>query len=246
MFYSPLTESRWPQPLITRVREPGWQFKGAPGTDERRKARVHEGPCRWERRPAAGRPPDLVTRHFTAERPNQLWVADLTYMATWRGPTRTGRNMSIESQLIEALRRIAPVFLRLALGGAFLSAVADRFGLWGARRHEERPWGDFANFMQCTAQLNPWAPAALIPTLAWVSTAAELVLGVEQVLGLFIRWAALLSGILLLMFAGGMSMGTGVKSALNYSVFSAAAAAFTLVVLWRRALERSVDRWRGN
>jgi putative transposase len=34
---------------------------------------------------AAARPPDLVTRQFTAERPNQLWVADLTYVATWRG-----------------------------------------------------------------------------------------------------------------------------------------------------------------
>jgi len=31
------------------------------------------------------RPPDLVTRQFTATRPNQLWVADLTYVATWRG-----------------------------------------------------------------------------------------------------------------------------------------------------------------
>ena len=35
--------------------------------------------------PAAARPPDLVTRQFTAARPNQLWVADLTYVATWRG-----------------------------------------------------------------------------------------------------------------------------------------------------------------
>jgi transposase InsO family protein len=34
---------------------------------------------------AAPRPPDLVTRQFTAARPNQLWVADLTYVATWRG-----------------------------------------------------------------------------------------------------------------------------------------------------------------
>jgi len=33
----------------------------------------------------ASRPPDLVTRQFTAVRPNQLWVADLTYVATWRG-----------------------------------------------------------------------------------------------------------------------------------------------------------------
>jgi transposase InsO family protein len=34
---------------------------------------------------AADRPRDLVERNFTAERPNQLWVSDLTYVATWRG-----------------------------------------------------------------------------------------------------------------------------------------------------------------
>jgi transposase InsO family protein len=33
----------------------------------------------------AGRPMDLVQRNFTATRPNQLWVSDLTYVATWAG-----------------------------------------------------------------------------------------------------------------------------------------------------------------
>jgi putative transposase len=33
----------------------------------------------------ADRPPDLVKRKFTAERPNALWVTDLTYVATWAG-----------------------------------------------------------------------------------------------------------------------------------------------------------------
>ena len=33
----------------------------------------------------AARPADLVQRRFTATKPNQLWVADLTYVATWRG-----------------------------------------------------------------------------------------------------------------------------------------------------------------
>jgi transposase InsO family protein len=33
----------------------------------------------------AERPLDLVQRNFTATRPNQSWVSDLTYVATWAG-----------------------------------------------------------------------------------------------------------------------------------------------------------------
>ena len=33
----------------------------------------------------ADRPPDLVDRQFVAERPNALWVTDLTYVPTWAG-----------------------------------------------------------------------------------------------------------------------------------------------------------------
>jgi len=36
---------------------------------------------RPDRRPA----PDLVQRDFTAGKPNQLWVADITYIPTWAG-----------------------------------------------------------------------------------------------------------------------------------------------------------------
>ncbi len=32
----------------------------------------------------APRPLDLMGRDFSAERPNELWVSDLTYVATWR------------------------------------------------------------------------------------------------------------------------------------------------------------------
>ena len=34
---------------------------------------------------SATRPDDLVNRRFKATRPNQLWVADITYVATWAG-----------------------------------------------------------------------------------------------------------------------------------------------------------------
>jgi uncharacterized membrane protein YphA (DoxX/SURF4 family) len=117
------------------------------------------------------------------------------------------------------------------LGVTFLTGVADRFGLWGPFGTPNVAWDDFTRFSQYTQQLNPWAPAVLVPPLAWTVTVAEIALGVTLILGLFTRWSALLSGILLLLFASGMSMGTGIKSALNGSVFSAAAAAFALAVL---------------
>ncbi|MCX5355826.1 IS3 family transposase [Streptomyces mirabilis] len=50
-----------------------------------------EGVIRGQRRrttvpePSAPRPPDLVDRNFTASRPDQLWVADMTYVRTWSG-----------------------------------------------------------------------------------------------------------------------------------------------------------------
>ena len=51
----------------------------------RRRARagVDDDDAARRRRPTG--PRDLVDRHFTATRPNQLWVADFTYVATWRG-----------------------------------------------------------------------------------------------------------------------------------------------------------------
>jgi len=44
-----------------------------------------KGPRTTRRREGARPAPDLVERNFTAERPDQLWVADITYVPTWAG-----------------------------------------------------------------------------------------------------------------------------------------------------------------
>jgi len=47
---------------------------------------VRGKPCRTTVSDAAAdRPADLVNRQFTATQSNQLWVADITYVATWAG-----------------------------------------------------------------------------------------------------------------------------------------------------------------
>ena len=45
--------------------------------------------------------------------------------------------MPFEDAVFGTVRRYASVFLRITLGAAFLSGVADRFGLWGPGRHCE-------------------------------------------------------------------------------------------------------------
>jgi thiosulfate dehydrogenase (quinone) large subunit len=138
--------------------------------------------------------------------------------------------MSIRA--VHALLTLAtPVFLRLALGVSLLSAVADRFGLWGPPGTRRVAWGNFAQFTEYTALLNPWAPSALVPMLAWTATAAELVFGLALIVGLYTEEVALAAGVLLLLFGLSMTIGTGLKSALDASVFSAAAAAFALSLL---------------
>lgn len=120
------------------------------------------------------------------------------------------------------------LFLRLALAASFLSAVADRFGLWGPAGKSSVAWGNFANFEAYTTLLNGFLPHNWIPTLAWVDTALEVLFGILLFLGLATRLTALASGILLLLFALAMTFSTGVESALSYSVFTASAGAFLL------------------
>lgn len=83
-------------------------------------------------------------------------------------------------------------------------------------------------FEQYTAEVNAFMPRPTIPFLAWAATAAELGLGALLVLGVWRRPVALASAALLLIFGLAMALSLGIKSPLDYSVFSASAAALLL------------------
>ena len=117
------------------------------------------------------------------------------------------------------------LYLRIALGASFLSGIADRFGLYTGRNVG---YGNFAGFVAYTAKVNSFMPAWTIPLLAWAATAAEFSFGLALVLGIWLRWAALGSSVLLLLFAAAMAISFGIKSPLDYSVFSASAGALVL------------------
>jgi uncharacterized membrane protein YphA (DoxX/SURF4 family) len=125
------------------------------------------------------------------------------------------------------LRKLAFLYARVTLGIGFLSGIADRFGLWRGRNVG---YGNFAGFVSYTAKVNSFMPASTIPFLAWAATAAELVLGVLLLIGIWPRWTALASALLLILFGVAMGISFGAKSPLDYSVFSASAAAFMLAL----------------
>jgi putative oxidoreductase len=124
-------------------------------------------------------------------------------------------------------KKLAFLYARAALGIGFLSGVADRFGIWRGRNVG---YGNFDGFLRYTAKVNSFMPASSIPFLAWAATVAELVLGVLLLFGLWPRWTALASALLLILFGTAMAISFGAKSPLDYSVFSASAAAVLLAL----------------
>jgi putative oxidoreductase len=124
--------------------------------------------------------------------------------------------------------RLGILYARIALGAAFLSGIASRFGLYG----KNVGYGNFANFVRYTAEVNSFMPAFTIPLLAWAATAAEFVLGIALMLGVWPRWVALGSALLLALFGIAMAISFGIRSPLDYSVFSASATA-VLLALWQ-------------
>ena len=124
--------------------------------------------------------------------------------------------------------RALTAYARLALSASFLCAIGSRFGWWGP----DVGWGNFQNFTHYTAQVNSFLPAATIPFVAWAATLAEFSLGLALLFGLWLRWTALASAALLLLFGTAMAISFGIKEPLDYSVFSASAGA---LLLWRLA-----------
>ena len=132
------------------------------------------------------------------------------------------------------MKKIIKLFLRLAISAGFLSASADRFGLWPK---DVSAWGDWNSFLEYTEILNPWFPISFIPTLAIVATAAEIIFALFLLIGYKTELFARLSGILLLLFALSMTFSIGIKGVFDYSVFTASAAAFALSLMKVKYLE---------
>ena len=131
-------------------------------------------------------------------------------------------------------KKIIKLFLRFGIGIGFLSAVADRFGLWPA---EVSAWGNWESFLEYTKLINPIIPESLIPVFGAIATGAEILFGISLIIGFKTELVAKLSGFLMLFFALAITFSTGIKGALDYSVFAASAGAFGLSIMNEKYLE---------
>ncbi|MEO6813224.1 MAG: DoxX protein [Ginsengibacter sp.] len=126
------------------------------------------------------------------------------------------------------------LFLRISIGFGFLSAVADRFGIWSK---EVSAWGNWDSFVSYTQSLNPIIPPSLIFLIAGAATFLEIIFGICLIIGFKTSLIAKLSGWLLLVFALAMTFTKGIKAPLDASVFAASAAAFSLALIKDKFLE---------
>ena len=137
--------------------------------------------------------------------------------------------------------KLPQLYLRIAIGTAYLWEVADRLGLLGANGQPHVGWGDWAHFEVYASQVMHFLPTGVVPVLAVAATIGEAVFGLLVLLGLFTRFAAIGSGVLSFCFAVSMAISFGIDSPLGYSVFTLSAASFVLSGLPEYAW--SLDNW---
>ena len=85
------------------------------------------------------RPGDLVDRHFSASRPNQLWVADITYVPTWSGFAYAAFVVDVFSRRIVGWRVSSTLRSDLALDALEMAIwTRRRDDLTGLVHHSDR------------------------------------------------------------------------------------------------------------
>jgi putative transposase len=84
------------------------------------------------------RPADLVERNFSATRPNQLWVADLTYVATWSGFVYVALIIDAFSRFIVGWQAARSLRTDLALDALEMAIWRRQAQLDGLVHHSDR------------------------------------------------------------------------------------------------------------
>ncbi len=127
---------------------------------------------------ARAQPADLVNRAFVATQPNQLWVADLTYVATWRGFVYVAFVIDVFARRIVGWRVSGSLRTDLALD-ALEQALYARPAIDQLVHHSDR--GSQYLSIRYTARL---ADAGIDPSVGSVGDSYDNALA-ESIIGLY-------------------------------------------------------------
>ena len=129
---------------------------------------------------AVERPADLVDRQFAATQPNQLWVADFTYVATWRGFVYVAFVIDVFARRIVGWRVSASLRTDFVLD-ALEQAIYDRCGAGTAHLVHDSDRGTPYLSMRYTERL---AEAGMAPSVGSRGDSYDHALA-ESIIGLF-------------------------------------------------------------
>ncbi len=107
------------------------RMAGIVGVSRRRRLRT------TRRDDQAARHPDLVQRRFVAARPNELWVTDLTYVATWAGVAYVCFIVDACSRMIVGWRVCAHMRASMVVDALDMAAWSRGTRLEGLRCHSD-------------------------------------------------------------------------------------------------------------
>ena len=120
------------------------------------------------------RPPDRVNRVFEASRPNALWVADLTYVATWSGLVYVAFVVDAYARRIVGWRVSSSLHTELALDALDQALCERAVGREHALVHHSDRGAQYVSIRYTSVWPRPgssprWAASGTLTTMPWPS-----------------------------------------------------------------------------
>lgn len=139
---------------------------------------------------------------------------------------------------------VTQLLLRYSIGIGFLLPVIDRLGYFGASGEANVIWGDWTDFLAYTHQLMPYVSIKTASFFGFLATIIEILCGILLLVGYKVRYAALASFGLTLIFAFSMMFFLHFRSPFNFSVLVVSFSSLLLATL--SCFPWSIDAYLGK
>ena len=142
------------------------------------------------------------------------------------------------------LYAIAQLLLRCSLAIGFMLPVLDRLGFFGTSTDGSVVWGNWTNFTSYTNTLMPYVSLKTATFFGFLATLLEAVCSIFLLIGFKVRYTALISFGLTLIFAVSMMFFLDARAPFNYSVFVVSFSSLMLATCYK--FPWSIDTYKNQ